>query len=269
MTEPQGPPAHLRAVAAVRYVTPLREGGSLPAIIEADDGRLYVAKFRGAGQGIRALIAEVIAGELGRALGLPVPELVLIDFGAALARAEPDAEIRALLQASVGVNLGLAYVAGALTFDVAARPAVPAALASLVVVLDAFTMNVDRTARNPNLLVAGGDLWLIDHGAALYWHHDWDGSTTGSDRPFSLVRDHVLLPFAEALPAAGDALAAGLDDATLDRALALIPDAWFPATPALPTAAAHRTAYAAFLRARREARGTFLEEAIRARAARV
>jgi hypothetical protein len=201
----------LRAVVATRYVMPLREGGSMPALVEGDDGRLYVAKLRGAGQGTRALIAELVAGELARALGLPVPELVLVELAAPLGRAEPDSEVRELLLGSVGSNAALAYLPAALGFDAAARNALPGAFASLVVALDAFTMNVDRTARNPNLLWSGGALWLIDHGAALYWHHDWNGSTVGSDRPFPLVRDHVLLRGADTLAAAGSTLRMRLD----------------------------------------------------------
>jgi len=256
----------LRAVVATRYVMPLREGGSMPALVEGDDGRLYVTKLRGAGQGTRALVAEVVAGELARALGLPVPELVLMELAAPLGRAEPDSEVRELLLGSVGRNAALAHLPAALGFDAAARSALPGAFASLVVALDAFTMNVDRTARNPNLLWSGGALWLIDHGAALYWHHDWNGSTAGSDRPFPLVRDHVLLPCADTLPAAGSTLRVRLDDATLERVLGLVPDDWFPPSPELPTASAHRAAYAAYLRARRASTDVFIEEATRARA---
>ncbi|HVX94590.1 MAG TPA: HipA family kinase [Polyangia bacterium] len=257
----------LRSVTAVRYVTPLREGGSVPALVEGDDARLYVTKLRGAAQGVRALVAEVVVGELGRALGLPVPELVLMDIGAPIGRAEPDPEVRDLLLGSVGgSNAALAHLPAALGFDAATRPEVSGALASLVVALDAFAMNVDRTPRNPNLLWSGGRLWLIDHGAALYWHHDWNGDTKGADRPFSLVRDHVLLPWADDLPTAGATLRARLDDATIEGVLALIPDDWLPPTPELASPAAHRAAYAAYLRARRAATDVFIEEAGRARA---
>lgn len=261
------PPAQLRTVVARRYVQPFKEGGSLPALIEGDDGRLYVTKFRGAGQGTRALIAEVIAGELARALGLPIPEIVLMELAAAIGRAEPDPEIRDLLLASVGVNMALAHVPAALTFDVAARPEVPARLASLLVAFDAFVMNVDRTARNPNLLAVDGQLWLIDHGAAFYWHHDWDGSAAGSDRPFSLIRDHVLLRWADDLRAAEALLRTTFTDALIDRVVGLVPDDWFTLAPTLPTPAAHRAAYAAHLRARRAATSIFIEEAIRVRPA--
>jgi hypothetical protein len=183
----------------------------------------------------------------------------------ALGRAEPDPEVRDLLLASVGSNAALAHLPAALGFDGATRPAIPGALASLVVALDAFTMNVDRTPRNPNLLWSGGRLWLIDHGAALYWHHDWNGDTKGADRPFTLVRDHVLLPWADALPAAGAALRERLDDATFSRVLGLVPDDWLVATPELPTPLAHRVAYLAYFQARRAATDLFIEEAVRAR----
>jgi hypothetical protein len=259
-------PASLRPVTAVRYVTPLREGGSMPALVEGDDARLYVTKLRGAGQGLRALVAEIVVGELARALELPMPELVLMDIAAPIGRAEPDPEVRDLLLGSVGSNAALAHLPAALGFDAATRPEISGALASRIVALDAFVMNVDRTPRNPNLLWSGGRLWLIDHGAALYWHHDWSGDTKGADRPFTLVRDHVLLPWADDLAAAGVALRARLDDPTIDGVLALVPDDWLPPTPELATPAAHRAAYAAYLRARRAATDVFIQEAARARA---
>jgi hypothetical protein len=260
------PSPSLRTVDAVRYVTPLREGGSMPALVEGDDRHLWVVKLRGAGQGTRALIAELVVGELARALELPVPELALVELAAPLGRAEPDPEVRDLLLGSVGSNAGLAHLPAAVGFDRAAREPVAGALASRVVALDAFAMNVDRTPRNPNLLWSGGQLWLIDHGAALYFHHDWDGGTSGAQRPFALVRDHVLLPWADDLPAAGRELAARLDDATLVRVLGFVPDDWFVPSPELPSPPAHRAAYVAWLRARRDATDSFIEEAARARA---
>lgn len=267
------PPPALRTLTATRYVSPFREGGSLPGLIEADDGGLYVAKWRGAGQGTRALIAELVAGELARALGLPVPELVLLELDPAFGRSEPDSEIRELLRASAGSNLALAFVPAALGFDTATRVAVPGALASLVVAFDAFVMNVDRTPRNPNLLWSGGALWLIDHGAALYFHHDWDGSTAGSDRPFVQIRDHVLLRAADDLTGAGQTLAARLTDDVLARVCDLIPADWFVPTAGPNDAAAERAAYVgnlrAYLSARLAARARFIEEAIRARSAAV
>jgi hypothetical protein len=257
---------NLPTVVAARYATPLREGGSLPAIVEADDGALWVAKFRGAGQGSLALVAEVIAGELGRALGLNVPALGLLDLDGRFARAEPDPEIADLLRASTGINLAMAYLSGALAFDPAARPQVPASLASLVVAFDAFVMNVDRTARNPNLLWWQGGLWLIDHGAAFYWHHDWDGTVDARPRPFARVADHVLLPWAAALPEAGERLQAALDDRTIARAVGYVPASWLDPAGDETAAAARRAAYVAQLCARRDAAPTFIEEAVRARA---
>jgi hypothetical protein len=257
----------LRRLSAVRYVTPLREGGSVPALVEADDGRLYVVKLRGAGQGPRVLVAELLAGEIGRLLGLAVPELALVDVDVALARGEPDPEIQDILRASAGLNLGLAHLDGAVAFDPAARLPLPASVASRVVALDAFVTNVDRTPRNPNLLWWCGQLSLIDHGAALYWQHDWDGSPAAArpERPFPLVRQHVLLPWAGELAAAGAALAAALTDAAIDAVAAQLPDDWLAPLPAAPEPAAQRAAYAAWLRARRPALGALMEEADRAR----
>src|SRR3954466_3291729 len=184
----------LRTVCATRYVTPLREGGSLPAIVEASDLGHYVLKFRGAGQGPLALVAELIAGEIGRALGLPVPEVVLIEVDAVLGRNEADPEIRELLRASVGLNLGLDYLPGSATYD-AAADRVEADLASGIVWFDSFVTNVDRTPRNPNLLWWHKALYLIDHGAALYFHHNWPSLETMARSRFTPIRDHVLLPW--------------------------------------------------------------------------
>lgn len=264
MTDERPPP--LRRLDATRYVTPLREGGSLPAIMEVEGGELHVVKLRGAGQGARALVAEIIVGQLGRALGLPVPEVTLVALDEALARTERDQEIQELLVASTGWNVGLRYLSGSLMFDAAAEilPSLDATLASRLVLFDAFVTNVDRTARNPNLLWWQGELWLIDHGAALYWHHDWDGGLEGAERRFPLVRDHVLLPLADALPPAAAWLAEGLTDARIEAALADVPAAWLAEDPA--AAEARRAAYVAFLRARRDQAQGFIEEAIGARA---
>src|SRR5918993_561552 len=186
----------LRRIEATRYVTPLREGGSLPALVEASDDGLYVLKFRGAGQGPKALVAEVVAGELARALGFTVPELALVELDPALGRAEPDAEIQDLLAASAGINLGVDFLPGALPFGPAAGPAPDPSLAADVVWLDALVTNVDRTAKNTNLLLWHGRLWLIDHGAALYFHHA-PAPVAGHERtPFAPIAEHVLLPFA-------------------------------------------------------------------------
>src|SRR5215217_5981952 len=185
-----------KTIVATRYVTPLREGGSLPAIVEADDAGLYVVKFRGAGQGAKALIAEFIAAELAKAAGLRVPEMVLVDLDPALGRNEPDSEIRELLRASVGLNLALDYLPGSAMFDPAAKEAVDAGLASEAVWFDALVTNVDRTPRNANLLCWHRKLYLIDHGAALYFHHNWPATPEDLEQtarsPFAAVRDHVL-----------------------------------------------------------------------------
>ena len=268
---PAPAPTPIPRVAAVRYVTPLREGGSVPALVEADDGQFYVVKLHGAGQGARVLVAELIAGQLGRSLGLAIPPLALVDLDAALARNEPDTEIQDILRASAGVNLGLLHLDGAITFDPGARRPVDAALASRVVVLDAFMTNVDRTARNPNLLWWRGQLAPIDHGAALYWQHDWDGTLAAArpDRPFPLVRDHVLLPWANELAAAGEAAARAFTDQAIAAIVADLPDAWLAALPGAPRAADQRAAYADWLRARRAALPALVEEAARARSPRV
>lgn len=254
----------LRRVAVTRYVLPLREGGSLPAVVEADDGRAYVVKFRAAGQGARALIAELVAGELARALGLPVPELVIVALDEAIGRNEPDPEIRALVVASAGDNAGLEFLSGAVGFDPAAGPFIDPRLAARIVAFDAFAQNMDRTARNPNLLWCRGALWLIDHGAALYWQHDWDGGLAGVDSTFPLISRHVLLPWASEVAAEREWLARGLSDDAIAAAVAAVPDAWWIAPPALAPDA-YRAAFAARLRARRDVT-TYLEEADRARA---
>ncbi len=254
----------MRAVTATRYVTPLREGGSLPAIVEADDSGLYVVKFRGAGHGKKALIAELVTGELARAAGLRVPEIVIIDVDSALGRNEPDQEIRDLLRASVGANLALDYLPGSITFDPVAGPAPPADEASAIVWFDAFASNVDRTARNPNLLCWHRNLWLIDHGASLYFHHAWDDEAAGGRSKFAAVKDHVLLRWATQLEAAGNRLAAKLGRDTVERALTEVPDAWLDGEPRFPSPAEHRAAYAQYFERRLAAAPQFLEEAIRA-----
>jgi hypothetical protein len=256
--------AVLRRVAVTRYVLPLREGGSLPAVVEADDGKAYVVKFRAAGQGARALVAEIVAGELARALGLPVPELVIVALDEAIGRNEPDPEIRALVVGSAGDNAGLQFLEKAIGFDPAAGPFVDPQLAARIVAFDAFAQNMDRTARNTNLLWCGGALWLIDHGAALYWQHDWDGGLAGFDSAFPLISRHVLLPWAGEVAAQAEWLRGGLSDAAIEQAVAAIPDEWWIAPPALPPAQ-YREAFAARLRARRDVT-TYLEEADRARA---
>jgi hypothetical protein len=252
----------LPSLQAIRYVAPLREGGSVPALVEADDGHLHVVKLRGAAQGVRALIAEVIGGSLADACGLPTPGLAIVHVDATLARTEPHQEIAEVLRASVGPNAALRHLPAALSFDPAARPAVDAAFASRLVLFDSFVENVDRTPRNPNLLWSGGTLWLIDHGAALYWHHDWTGAADGFDRGFPLVRQHVLLPWADDLPAAAAHLEATLQEELIAAAVARVPDDWLGGA----AAEEQRRAYVRRLSARRVALPRLLEEAVRARA---
>jgi hypothetical protein len=258
-------PSMLRTVQATRYVLPLREGGSLPAIVEADDLGLYVVKFRGAGQGVLALIAEVIAGEIGRALGLRVPELVFVELDPALGRNEPDYEIRQLLKASPGTNLGLDYLPGATMFDPAARDIAPADEASLLVWFDAFTQNVDRTPRNANLLVWHRRLYPIDHGAALYWHHNWLAREGKIASPFAEIANHILLPWASQIPEAGALARDRLTAATLAETIDLVPEAWLAAAHDGVSAAERRAGYLDFLTRRLAAANLFEEEAARAR----
>ena len=215
----------LRSVEVTRYVTPLREGGSLPAIVEADDGFLYVVKFRGAGQGIKALIAELIGGEVARVLGLRIPELVFAQLDTAFGRTEPDEEIQDLLKASVGTNLALHYLSGAISFDPTVTTIDPT-LASHIVWMDCFLINMDRTVRNTNMLWWHKELWLIDHGAALYFHHNPEGWEQKAKLPFLLVKDHVLLPQASELEQTDRLFHERL---SLDKIIAivnLIPDEW-------------------------------------------
>jgi hypothetical protein len=240
----------LRTVEATRYVTPLREGGSLPAVVEADDLGTYVLKFRGAGQGPKALIAEIVAGEIARTLGLLVPEIVLVNLDPELARAEPDVEIQDLIRASAGLNLALDYLPGSLGFDPLVEPPGPE-LASRILWFDAFVTNVDRTPRNPNLLTWHGRLWLIDHGASLYFHHAWRDWRAASKRPFA-ASDHVLLPFAGAIPEADAALTPRLAGGVLREIVDLVPEEWLRDEPGLADTACVRAAYVEFLTSRLE-----------------
>ena len=244
----------MRTVLATRYVTPLREGGSLPAIVEADDLGLYVLKFRGAGQGPLALVAELVAGELGRRLGLKVPELVFVEVDAALGRNEPDQEIRDLLQASVGLNLALDYLPGSVTFDPAAGDKASAEVASTAVWFDAFVTNIDRTPRNPNLLYWHKELFFIDHGAALYFHHNWP--TADPAARFAAIREHVLLPWASAIADADVRLRSMLGAEVFTQVMREAPEAWLTAP---------REDYVRYFEARL-ANGAFVEEALRAHA---
>jgi len=256
----------LRTVHATRYVLPLREGGSLPAIVEADDLGLYVVKFRGAGQGILALIAEVIAGEIGRALGLRVPELVLAEVDSALARNEPDAEIRQLLKSSAGLNVALDYLPGSTMFDPAAHDLAPPDEASLVVWFDAFTLNVDRTARNANLLVWHRKLYPIDHGAALFFHHNWPAREEKIASPFLEIEQHILLPWAVQIEDAAALADQRLTPDVLRGIIDLIPDEWLLTAPGGIHPADRRAGYLDFLTRRLAAAPIFEQEAIRARA---
>ena len=242
---------------ATRYITPLREGGSLPAIVEADDLGLYVVKFRGAGQGPLALAAEVIAGEIGRVLGLNVPEIVFIEVDSALGRNEPDQEIRDLLHASVGLNAALDFLPGSTMFDPAARDTVDPLLASQIVWFDAFVTNVDRTARNPNMLLWHRKLYLIDHGASLYFHHDWQSAEKFVESSFAPIREHILLPMAESISSADQSMSQKLDPAFFMRLVSEIPEDWLDA--------GKRGLYVDLLSRRLKASANFVEEAIHAR----
>jgi hypothetical protein len=254
----------LRTVIATRYVTPLREGGSLPAIVEADDDGLYVLKFRGAGQGPKALIAELVAGELARAAGLPVPEIVFVKLDPELARTEPDPEIQDLIRASAGLNLALDYLPGSVTFDPVAER-LDAELASSVVWFDAYVTNIDRTLRNTNMLVWHRRLWLIDHGAALYFHHTWDNYLERSRTPFAMIKDHVLLRSAGSLREADSKMSELVTPGIIDSVVKLIPDAWLAGDSAFASIDRYREAYIEYLLSRIEPPRVFLEEAIRAR----
>jgi hypothetical protein len=253
----------LRTVTATRYVTPLREGGSLPAVIEADDDGMYVLKFRGAGQGAKALIAELIGGELARAAGLAVPEIVFVELDAELARTEPDAEIQDLIRASAGLNLALDYLPGAVAFDPLAQQP-DAGLASSIVWLDAYITNLDRTARNTNMLMWHRRLWLIDHGAALYVHHSWNDPLARSTSPFPLIKDHVLLRFASALADIDTEMARRLTPEVIAGTIELVPDDWLDAAPSFANKREHRDAYLQYLSMRLRSPRAFVEEAVRA-----
>lgn len=244
----------LRSVKVTRYVTPLREGGSLPAIVEADDDGLYVLKFRGAGQGEKALIAELLGGEIGRTLGLKVPELVFIELDPALAMTEPDPEIQDLIKASAGLNLGLDYLPGSIMYDPALQPP-DADLASRIVWFDAFIANVDRTARNANMLLWHKEVWLIDHGAAFYFHHNWDSFAANAKNPFAMIKDHILKDLANKVNDNDAGMAASLTTDELSRIVSLIPDQW------LDDPEAQRKTYLDFLSTRLEQPRDFAAEA--------
>jgi len=253
---------NLRTVNAIRYVTPLREGGSLPAIVEADDDGTYVLKFRGAGQGARALIAELVAGELARAIGLKVPEIVFMNLDRELGRTEPDPEIQDLIKASDGLNLALDYLPGSITYDpVVGKPVSDdPELAATVVWLDALITNIDRTPRNTNMLVWHRELWLIDHGAAMYFHHSWGDHLERSQKPFPQIKDHVLLPFAKPIAEVDEKLAARLTPEIIWNIVRLIPDSWLGDVEQFEDIEQHRAAYAEYLIKRLEAPRHFAQE---------
>ena len=259
----------VQTLTATRYVTPLREGGSLPAVVQVDgQEELYVMKFAGAGQGAKALVAEIIAGEIGRALGRPVPELALINLDPALAPNEPNEEISDLLRASVGLNLGLRFVSHAFDYNALLRPPLDPELASAIVWFDAYVTNVDRTARNTNILIRQKELWLIDHGAALYYHHDWLNYLERSETPCPHIKDHVLLPFASRLEEADREARARLTPETLSGIMDFVPDAWLAGGP-FNDPAAKRQAYLAYLAKRLAASEVFVGEARNARSLRI
>jgi hypothetical protein len=252
----------LRTVIATKYLTALREGGSLPGLVEASDDGLYVVKFRGAAQGPRALVAEVIAGELGRALGLPVPELVLVDVDPALAGVEPDPWVGELLSKSPGMNLGIDYLPGSMTFDPRADGAPPADLAADIVWFDALVTNTDRSPRNPNILSWHHRLWLIDHGASLFIHHTWLEPDAHARRPLATIAEHVLLPYASSIEAAHERLAPRITREVLDPVVALVPDAWLEpigAAAVIGGPAEQRAAYVRYLLTRVAARDALVD----------
>lgn len=247
----------------MRYVTPLREGGSLPAIAEADDGFLYVLKFRGAGQGKKALVADLIGAEIARAIGLKVPEIVFAELDEAFGRMEPDEEIQDLLKASQGLNLGLHYLSGAITYDPAVNK-VESLLASKIVWLDALLTNVDRTARNTNMLTWRNELWLIDHGAALYFHHSGYQWEEQAMRPFVQIKDHVLLPQAKLLQQVDEELKAILTPERIAAIVSVVPDGFLIDENEPIDPAALRMIYTQFLTTRIQHSSIFVNEAIHA-----
>jgi hypothetical protein len=254
----------LRTVNVMRYVTPLREGGSLPAIAEADDEFLYVLKFRGAGQGVKALIAELIGGEIARTLGFKIPELVFANLDTAFGRTEPDEEIQDLLKASTGLNLALHYLSGAITYDPTVTR-LSGKLSSQIVWLDCLLTNVDRTPRNTNMLMWHKELWLIDHGAALYFHHSWDNWEEQAKRPFAMIKDHVLLPWANELETVDTEFKTILTNERIRAIVNLLPDDWLTDASSKDTADKRREVYYQFLITRLAASSTFITQAQNAR----
>jgi len=254
----------IRTVNVIRYVTPLREGGSLPAIAEADDEFMYVIKFRGAGQGKKALVAEFIGAEIARALRLKVPEIVFANLDEAFGRTEPDEEIQDLLKASVGLNLGVHYLSGSITYDPAVS-SVDSNLASQIVWLDCLLTNVDRTSRNTNMLIWYKELWLIDFGASLYFHHSWNNWKEQAEKPFFLVKDHVLLPQANELDEADTTFKEILTKELIENIVATVPGEWLKGETTFHSVEEHRQAYVDFLVTRIAHSEIFVNEAKHAR----
>jgi hypothetical protein len=254
----------LRTVNATRYVTPLREGGSLPAIVEADDGFLYVVKFRGAGQGAKALIADLIGAEIARVLGFKVPETVFITIDEAFGRTEGDEEIQDLLKFSVGLNLAFHFLSGAITYDPSVTH-LDALLSSQIVWLDSLITNVDRTAKNTNMLMWHKELWLIDHGASLYFHHSWDNWEEQALRPFKQSKDHVLLPWASELESVDKAFRSILTPEIIKAIIDLIPESWLDPESLPEVVAEKKRVYFQFLTMRIANSATFVNEANDAR----
>lgn len=254
----------LRSVHVVRYVTPLREGGSLPAIVEADDQGLYVLKFRGAGQGKKVLISELVAGQIGKLAGLPVPEIVLAELETDLARSEPDAEVQQLIRASGGLNLAMDYLPGSITFDPIVQKIDPATAAK-VVWFDSFLMNVDRTVRNTNMLMWHKKLYLIDHGAALVFHFNWPTAAEKVDSPFPLIKDHVLLGSSGDLQKADAEMKSKITETELAKIVQSIPEDWLGGEATFANVEAHRAAYLDFFTRRLASSQKFVQEAIGAR----
>ncbi|HEX7421710.1 MAG TPA: HipA family kinase [Thermoanaerobaculia bacterium] len=261
----------IRTITATEYVMPLREGGSLPAIVEGDDDGTYVLKFRAAGQGARALIAELVSGELARVLALPVPEIVFAMLDARMAKTEPDPEIQDLLRKSEGLNLALDYLPGSITFDpiVEVPIAGKSRLASAIVWFDSLVTNVDRTAKNTNLLVWHRKLWMIDHGATLIFHHNWDDYLTRSRNPYQQIGDHVLLRWADDIRGVDDELAARLTPDAIAKVIDLIPESWLGDEPRFSSVNEHRAAYREYLMRRLQPPRDWMEDAVRARTLRV
>lgn len=254
----------IRTVNVIRYITPLREGGSLPAIAEADDEFMYVIKFRGAGQGKKALVAEFIGAEIARALGLKVPEIVFANLDEAFGRTEPDEEIQDLLKASVGLNLGVHYLSGSITYDPAVSIVDPK-MASQIVWLDCLITNVDRTSRNTNMLIWYKELWLIDFGASLYFHHSWNNWKEQAEKPFSQVKDHVLLPQASELDAVNEEFKKILNKELIENVVEAIPKEWLNDESTFSSMEEHRRAYVDFLATRIAHSEIFINEAKHAR----